>query len=129
VNRRELVDAIATRIGHEVHGLDQILGSVTKRTTAVVAKGLEVTVTGFTMFAKRPPAPSEVTDRTATTTATRTAATSAPARTTAAKGPATKVSAKRAAVRTVSAARAATTTSKTADAKVPKAPARTIKKG
>lgn len=52
MNRRELVQAIATQTGAEKKQVDQIVAGFTDVVTAVVAKGEPVTISGFAKFAK-----------------------------------------------------------------------------
>jgi DNA-binding protein HU-beta len=52
VNRRELVQAVATQTGAEPKQVDNILRGFTDVVTAVVAKGEPVAITGFAKFAK-----------------------------------------------------------------------------
>ncbi len=52
MNRRELVQAIATQTGAEKKQVDAIVAGFTDVVTAVVAKGEPVTISGFAKFAK-----------------------------------------------------------------------------
>jgi DNA-binding protein HU-beta len=52
VNRRELINAIATQAGVEAKSVDNILKSFTEVVEATVAKGDPVVITGFAKFAK-----------------------------------------------------------------------------
>lgn len=53
MNRRELVKAIAAHTGVEAKQVDAVVKGFTEVTTAVVAKGEPVAITGFAKFAKR----------------------------------------------------------------------------
>jgi DNA-binding protein HU-beta len=52
MNRRELVNAIAAQTGMEVRQTDAFLRAFTDVTTAVVAKGEPVAISGFAKFVK-----------------------------------------------------------------------------
>jgi DNA-binding protein HU-beta len=52
VNRRELINAIASHAGTEAKAVDNILKSFTEVVEATVAKGDPVVITGFAKFAK-----------------------------------------------------------------------------
>ncbi|MGE3619347.1 MAG: HU family DNA-binding protein [Acidimicrobiia bacterium] len=53
MNRRELVKAIAAHTGVDAKQVDVVVKGFTEVTTAVVAKGEPVAITGFAKFAKR----------------------------------------------------------------------------
>ena len=53
MNRRELVKAMAAQTGVDTKVVDQVLKGFTDVTTAVVAKGDPVVITGFAKFVKR----------------------------------------------------------------------------
>jgi DNA-binding protein HU-beta len=53
MNRRELVNAIAAHTGNDTKTVDAVLRGFTEVTTAVVAKGEPVAITGFAKFVKR----------------------------------------------------------------------------
>ena len=52
MNRRELVNATAAHTGVDAKTVDAVLRGYTEVTTAVVAKGEPVVITGFVKFAK-----------------------------------------------------------------------------
>src|SRR5213593_4293190 len=52
MNRRELVQAVATQTGVDGREVDAVLKGFTDVVTAVVAKGEPVAITGFAKFAK-----------------------------------------------------------------------------
>jgi len=52
MNRRELVQAVATQTGVDGREVDTVLKGFTDVVTAVVAKGEPVAITGFAKFAK-----------------------------------------------------------------------------
>lgn len=52
MNRRELINAIASHAGTEAKSVDNILKSFTEVVEATVAKGEPVVITGFAKFAK-----------------------------------------------------------------------------
>ncbi len=53
MNRRELVHAVAAHINDEVRDVDKVLRGLTEVITGVVAKGEQVTVSGFAKFVKQ----------------------------------------------------------------------------
>ena len=53
MNRRELVNAIAAHTGNDSKTVDAVLRGFTEVTTAVVAKGEPVAISGFAKFVKR----------------------------------------------------------------------------
>lgn len=53
MNRRELVNATAAHTGVDAKTVDAVLRGFTEVTTAVVAKGEPVAITGFAKFVKR----------------------------------------------------------------------------
>ena len=53
MNRRELVNAIAAHTGNDTKTVDAVLRGFTEVTTAVVAKGEPVAITGFAKFSMR----------------------------------------------------------------------------
>jgi DNA-binding protein HU-beta len=53
MNRRELVKAVAAQTGMEAKDVDTALRGFTDVTTAVVAKGEPVSISGFAKFSKR----------------------------------------------------------------------------
>jgi DNA-binding protein HU-beta len=53
MNRRELVKAVAAQTGLDTKAVDTALKGFTDVTTAVVAKGEPVSITGFAKFSKR----------------------------------------------------------------------------
>jgi DNA-binding protein HU-beta len=53
MNRRELVKAVAAQTGLDAKDVDTALKGFTDVTTAVVAKGEPVSISGFAKFAKR----------------------------------------------------------------------------
>src|SRR5207237_8598900 len=52
VNRRELVNAVATQTGNDAREVDNMLKGLTDVITGVVAKGEQVAISGFAKFAK-----------------------------------------------------------------------------
>src|SRR2546423_14450570 len=52
MNRRELVNAVASHVGREVREVDDTLRGVTEVITGTVAKGEQVAISGFAKFAK-----------------------------------------------------------------------------
>lgn len=53
MNRRELVNAIAAHTGVDAKTVNQVVQGFTDVTTAVVAKGEPVAISGFAKFVKR----------------------------------------------------------------------------
>ena len=53
MNRRELVNATAAHTGVDAKTVDAVLRGFTEVTTAVVAKGEPVAISGFAKFVKR----------------------------------------------------------------------------
>jgi DNA-binding protein HU-beta len=53
MNRRELVNAVATHLGEAPREVDRVLKGMTDVITGVVSKGEQVTVSGFAKFVKQ----------------------------------------------------------------------------
>jgi DNA-binding protein HU-beta len=53
MNRRELVNAVAAHINNEARDVDKVIRGLTEVITGVVAKGEQVTVSGFAKFVKQ----------------------------------------------------------------------------
>jgi DNA-binding protein HU-beta len=52
LNRRELINAVATHIDAEAKDVDRVLSGFTDVVTSTVAKGEQVAISGFAKFAK-----------------------------------------------------------------------------
>jgi len=52
LNRRELINAVATHIDAEAKDVDRVLSGFTEVVTSTVAKGEQVAISGFAKFAK-----------------------------------------------------------------------------
>src|SRR2546422_2887560 len=53
MNRRELVQAVAAHLDHDTREVDRVLKGLTDVITGVVAKGEQVTLSGFAKFTKQ----------------------------------------------------------------------------
>ena len=52
MNRRELINAVASHIGAEAKEVDKVLSGFTEVVTSTVARGEQVAISGFAKFAK-----------------------------------------------------------------------------